>query len=241
MKAFKLTIALILLGGLALPSFSQSNVYSINVVGYVNRLILPGNNLVANQLIGNVDNTINNVLLGVADGTTLTKWDSTANAFLPSSVFDLGSQTWSINYTLNLGEGALVNSPSLTTNTFVGGVANYTNIVNLGPGGQLWAPNYADGLHLISCPVPLASSISNMFAMVVGRPAEAGEWVKVLDESTQTYLTATFDGAGWDNDPNLPVAHAAWFNLGPVNVPEPSSMALVGLAFGALVAVRRRR
>lgn len=240
MKAFKLTIALILLGGLALPSFSQSNVYSINVVGYINRPILPGYNLVANQLIGNVDNTINNVFLGVADGTTFTKWDSTANSFLPSSVFDLGSQTWSINYTLNLGEGALVNSPSLTTNTFVGGVANYTNVVDLGPGGLPWSPNYANGLHLIASPSPVGGPVSVMFDKVTGRAAQAGESVSILDEASQTYITATFDGFSWDNDPNLPVAHAAWFNLGPVNVPEPSSMALVGLAFGALVAVRRR-
>lgn len=240
MKAFKLIIALFLLGSVALSAHAQSNIYSINIVGYVNRPILPGNNLVANQLFGNIDNTINNVLLGVADGATFTKWDATANAFLPTSVFNLGSQTWSINYTLNLGEGALVNSPSLTTNTFVGGVAIYTNIVSdLGP-GQLWSPNYADGLHLIACPMPLSGPLSTMFAKVVGRSAESGEWVKVLDETTQTYITATFDGFGWDNDPNLPVAHAAWFNLGPVNVPEPSSMALLGMAFIGIVARRRR-
>lgn len=240
MKAFKLTIALILLGGLVLPSFSQSNVYSINIVGYINRPILPGHNLVASQLLGNVNNTINNVLLGVADGATFTKWDPTANAFLPTSVFDLGSQTWSINYTLNLGEGALVNSPSSTINTFVGSVANYTNVVDLGFGGQLWMPNYGDGLHLIACPMPIGGPISTMFSKVIGRSAEAGEWVKILDENNQTYVTATFDGSGWDNDPNLLVAHAAWFNLGPVNVPEPSCLALVSVAFIGLLARPRR-
>lgn len=241
MKTIKFTIALLLLGGLATPSFSQSNVYSINIVGYINRPILPGYNLVANQLVDNVSNSVNNVLLGVPDGTTLTKWDSSANAFLPTSVFDLGSQTWSINYTLNLGEGALVHSPSLTTNTFVGGVANFTNVVDPGFGGQLWTPNYANGLHLIACPMPIGGPISSMFSKVVGRVAAAGEWVQVLDENTQTYITATFDGFGWDNDPNLGVAHAAWFNLGPVNVPEPSSLTLVAMAFGTLVAARRRR
>ena len=209
-----------------------------NVVGYINRPIGPGQSLVANQLDATPNNTINSVLLSVAHGATFTKWDPAANVFLPQSVFNLGTHTWSINYTLNLGEGGLVNSPSLTTNTFVGTVANYTNIVDLGPGGGVWAPNYADGLYLISCPVPVAGPISSMFANVIGRTPEPGEWVKVLDENTQTYITATFNGSAWDNDPSLGVAHAAWFNLGPV-VPEPSSMALIGVA--GLVAWRFRQ
>jgi hypothetical protein len=224
-----------------MSSFSQSNVYSINVVGYINRTLFPGNNLIANQLIASPNNSINNVLLGVADGATFTKWDASANTFLPLSVFSLSSQTWSINYDLNLGEGALLHSPSFTTNTFVGSVANYTNVVDLGPGGLPWSPNYADGLHLIASPSPIGGPVSAMFDKVTGRPAQAGESVSILDEASQTYITATFDGFSWDNDPNLDVAHAAWFNLGPVIVPEPSSMALAGLAFGALLTVRRRR
>ncbi len=241
MKSLKLGLLLLLCGGMTLSSFSQSNVYSMNIVGYINRTLFPGNNLIANQLDFSSGNSINNVLLGVADGATFTKWDASANTFLPLSVFSLSSQTWSINYSLNLGEGALLHSPSFTTNTFVGSVANYTNVLDLGPGGQAWSPNYADGLHLIACPSPIGGPISTMFDKVTGRPAQAGESVSLLDEASQTYITATFDGAGWDNDPNLNVAHAAWFNLGPVNVPEPSSVALAGLAFSALLTVRRRR
>ena len=81
-----------------------------------------------------------------------------------------------------------------------------------------------------------------MFEKVVGRAPEMGEWVRVLDEATQTYITSTFDGFSWDNgDPSIFVADSAWFNLGPVSVPEPSSMTLAGMAFGALLVVRRRR
>ncbi|MGC3961609.1 MAG: PEP-CTERM sorting domain-containing protein [Verrucomicrobiota bacterium] len=241
MKSLKLGLLLLVCGGVTLSSFSQSNVYSINVVGYYNRLISPGNNLIANQLFASPDNSINTVLQGVADGATFTKWDAAANNFLPLSVFSLSSHTWSINYNLNLGEGALLHSPSFTTNTFVGGVVNYTNIVNFGFGGQPWSPNYADGLHLIACPVPVGGSISMMFDKVTGRAAQAGESVSILNEASQTYLTTTFDGFSWDNDLNLNVGQAAWFNLGPVNVPEPSTMTLAGVALGALLAVRRRR
>jgi hypothetical protein len=82
-----------------------------------------------------------------------------------------------------------------------------------------------------------------MFTNVVGRLPELGEWVKVLDEASQTYITATFDGASWDNDPMLAVAHAAWFNLGPVsaNVPEPSCLAFLGMAAISTFVVRQRR
>lgn len=244
----KLTMLLVLGGSGVLPSFSQSNVYSLNIVGYINRAIVPGDNLIGNQLNyaplnGPVDNSLNHILLSVADGTTFTKWDAGANAFLPLSVFDLNSQTWSINYSLNLGEGALVHSPARTTNTFVGSVMVYTNIVSamdLGPGSP-WAPNYAAGLHLLACPMPVGGSVSSMFAKVVGRAPATGEWVKVLDEANQTYLTSTFDGASWDHDPDLAVAHAAWFNLGPVTVPEPSALALSAGAGLVLAGARRRR
>ena len=89
-------------------------------------------------------------------------------------------------------EGALVHAPSLTTNTFVGEVAIYTNILTEFGAGQLWAPNYPNGLHLIACPDPIGGPISSMFANVVGRSAAAGESVRILDETTQAYITATF-------------------------------------------------
>jgi hypothetical protein len=226
-----------------MSSFSQSNVHSLNIVGYYQRALVPGFNLIANQLDGSTNNSLNSILLGVADGATFTKWDSAANTFLTPSVFNQTTLTWSINYSLNLGEGALLNSPALTTNVFVGQVAIYTNIlIDLGP-GQLWAPNYADGLHLIACPDPISGPISSMFANVVGRTPETGEWVQILDEATQAYITATFDGSSWDNNPTLAVGHSAWFNLGPVaaSVPEPSSLALVGVATFSMLITRRRR
>lgn len=246
MKALVTSLAIALVCSVASLSYAQSNVYSPNIVGYINRPLLPGNNFIANQLnfsplSGPVDNSINNILTSVADGATFTKWDASANTFLPLSIFNQATLSWSINYSLNLGEGALLHSPALTTNTFVGSVAVYSNIVSdLGP-GQLWAPSYVDGLHLLSCPMPIAGPISSMFANVTGRAAEAGEWVRIFDENSQTYITATFDGSSWDNDPTLLVAHSAWFNLGPVSVPEPSALALIGLATGTLVVVRRRR
>lgn len=230
MKALRIGISLLLLGCVAVQPASA------NVVGYINRTIVPGDNLIANQLNASSGNTINNILMGVADGATFTKWNPLASTFLPLSIFNESSAAWSINYSLNLGEGGLLSSPAATINTFVGEVGPYLN--DPGPPRQIgWNPAYADGLHLISCPTPFGNAT---FDEVVGRAPEAGEWVKTLNEAGQTYLTTTFDGSGWDNgSPSLVVGQAAWFNLGPV--PEPSALALVGMAGFTMLGLRRRR
>jgi len=232
---------------LALPVFlatACSALGQFNVVGYINRPMVPGVSLVANQL-NTPDNTLNHLFYSgsgsVPNGATFTKWDSANNVYLPLSVYNLAIDSWSINYSLNLGEGGALNSPSSWINTFVGEVVAYSNIVSDLGGSMPWAPNYANGLHLVACPMPLGGSISNMFANVVGRSPGIGEWVKILNESSQTYITATFNGSSWDNNPNLPVAQAAWFNLGPVNVPEPSALALGLTAMAFFIARRRAR
>jgi len=210
-----------------------------NIVGYINRTIYPGDNLVANQLNYSsfpspINNSLNNILKGVEVGATFTKWDASANAFLPQSTYN--GFVWSINYSLNLGEGGLVHSATRTTNTFVGEVGPYFN--EFGSPRQVgWNPNYADGLHLVSNPIPFNDATFNE---VVGRAPRTGEWVKMLNDANQTYTTTTFDGISWDNGaPILTVAQSAWFNLGPVIVPEPSTLAL-GLTAMAFCFVRRR-
>jgi len=129
-----------------------------------------------------------------------------------------------------------VHSSTQTTNTFVGEVGPYLN--EFGSPRQVgWNPNYADGLHLISNPIPFNNAT---FDEVVGRAPESGEWVRILNEANQTYTITTFDGIGWDNGaPTLTLAQSAWFNLGPVTVPEPSSITLIGMA--GLMAWRFRQ
>jgi hypothetical protein len=249
MKTFTLKSAVLLLCWVVTYSAS-----AINIVGYVNLPIYAGDNLIANQLdatSSTTDNTLNSLFSSpsVPNGATFTEWDPSANAYLPVSTYNSSARAWDINYNFNTfssGQGGILhlplNSPSPWTETFVGTVVPYGNIAG-DLGGPLWNPNYANGLYLIACPEPLSGPMNMMFTNVVGRLPQDGEWVKILNPATQTYTTTTFHtGTGWNNgDPSLGAGEAAWFDLGPVVVPEPSSLAIVGGGVTLLAVIRRRR
>mgnify|MGYP001572783180 CR=1 FL=1 len=230
------------------------------IVGYYNTLMQPGVNLVANQL-NTSDNSINSVLTPnypLLDGATFTKWNG--GSFLTPSIYDATTDSWSINYSLNLGEGGYLTTPTLFTNTFVGEVVLYPPL-----GLTPWTPNYADGLHLISSPLPIAGNLNStfggdtMFEIVVGRTPVDGEGVAILDPTTQTYSFHVYMFGGWfDENLNssaaiLSVGHAAWFALGadlelganqasfgiPV-VPEPTAVSLLLASGIALMAMRNK-
>jgi hypothetical protein len=221
------------------------------IVGYYNLPLYPGDNLIANQLDNSGGNTLDDILntnlaAAIPDGATFTEWDPVGNAFLPVSTYSLATASWSTNYnfdTFASGQGGLLHTPSPWTNTFVGQLIVYTNIFTPSVSSPpLWNPNYANGLYLLGCPMPLSGPIDTMFSNVVARAPQDGEWVKILDPTTQTYTTSTFHtGTGWDNgDPTLGVGQAAWFDLGPVAVPEPSSLALLSCSAALMVLLRRR-
>ncbi len=235
----KIPVSKLILAFLVVAALSRAQ--AEDVLGYINYRLYQGDNLIGNQLLANPDNTLNtlfslyNSTPDIPDGATFMKWDDTG--FLPASIFDADSGTWSINYTLELGEGGCLHTPDNFTNTFVGFVGPYLNLTG-GPRQINWNPSYTDGLYLISCPTPFGNAT---FQEVVGRAPLLGEWVKRLDEATQTYTISTFNGSSWDNGtPILAVGEAAWFNLGPVVVPEPSVLALAGLGT-IFFRLKRRR
>lgn len=88
-KSFLAAAALIAAG--ALTSQAQSNVYSLNVVGYVNLTVKPGYNLLAAQLKNSTGSTAINATLtnvtGLAEGSTFFKWNAGAQDFTEAAVF----------------------------------------------------------------------------------------------------------------------------------------------------------
>ena len=234
--------------GLALCAFTaraQSNVYSLNIVGYVNAIFQPGNNWFGNPLsnttASGTDNTLSQLFPIAPDGTTVSLWNAMQNQYTPSATFSGGA--WSGDLALEPGTGALLNTPSLFTNTFVGTVLDLNGSgwdgLSLHPPQPFSGPN---GLYLLSSQCPVALPVSggpSTFEAIIGRAPREGEQVTTLDPLTQTYATTTFVGGAWNNgDPSLAIGQAALFNLGPV--PEPSVLGLMAVGLGVLGLHRYR-
>src|SRR5882724_11613488 len=94
-KTLLLTAALTAAGALT----STAQVYSVNMVGYINLTIQPKKfALVANQLNNTVngvtDNSIGALIPNPPNGTLLEKWDTTTKNFSIQTAFHSGAGGW---------------------------------------------------------------------------------------------------------------------------------------------------
>jgi hypothetical protein len=132
MRTKTLLCAAALAAGIATSAVAQSNVYSLNVVGYYN---VP---LAANQkvMIGNQLNTTNNTLGGIIPGANDGDQFFKFNGGFTTYVYDGLSAAWTPdgNVSLAPGEGGFYISPVASTLTFVGEVrqGSLTNTLPLG-------------------------------------------------------------------------------------------------------------
>lgn len=221
-------LSLVFFVGVAVSAHSQ--VFSSNIVGYINQPLYAGDNLIANQLSFS-NNTLNAIFQpGVPEGATFTEWDPSSNQYLPVSVYDTITG-WSINYELDYGQGGLFHSPVNFINTFAGSV--WPGFVLNGP---FVPPLVTDsGTLLLSCYIPIAPAT---FYDVVGRDPQNGESVTLLDAVSQISTTTTFENGVWDNGtPILNIGQSAFFNL--ESVPEPAVYNLVGAGL-LLLAIARK-
>lgn len=239
MKTIRSSTALaVLLICNATAFIAQANIYTINVVGYVNTSFRVGDNLFGNPLQF-TNHSLSSIISTAPEGTTVSLWNSVGNSYGPVSTFSSGA--WDIDFTLNPGTGAKLHTTSLFTNTFVGTV--------LAPDGNVWnggainpPPPFAGagGIHLLSSKMPVALSATNSFPVfqyILGRGPLEGEQFTTLNPEPQLYHTTTFTSGAWDNgEPVLAVGAAGFFNVGPVAaVPEPS---VAGLAIAGLCVAR---
>lgn len=243
MKTIRIIAALVATGALFAShqnAVAQSNVYSVNIVGYVNEVFRPGENLFCNPL-----NAATNTLSGLfgpstPNGTSVSLWDYLSGSYTQSATFNSGS--WSVNLTLNPGTGALLTTGLQFTNTFVG------NVLSLNQSGDPVPPapfSGTDGTHLLSSIPPMGLSGNDVFLYVLGRGPQDGEQFTWLDSLTQTYQTTTYHSAlnQWDNGtPSLDVGEAGFFTIGGSSfaVPEPTSAALFLTGLATVTLLRRR-
>ena len=168
------------------------NVYSLNVVGYINLTLQPGLNLIANQL--DVDGYMtNNTYTGVF--STNLPDASKVYAFNPVTggygiiTWSAGSGNWigsaankaAVNAALTPGIGVWVlnNGASATNLTLVGNVIQGTNVTSL-----------ANALQVVSIIPPISTTITN-----AGYIPTTADKVFQFNPVTQGYKIHTYNGA----------------------------------------------
>jgi hypothetical protein len=164
---------------------SMAQVYSQNIVGYINLTIAPGFNLVANQLnTSSGTNALGSVFPTGVDGDTVYKYVSGS---FQQAIFDAGS--WvdpgsgdPTTITLGPGQGFFYFSPSSTnrTVTLVGSVATGTNSVVLNAGFSLIASATPESYELTGTNFPTADGFTYYKYTPSGFQQaifDAGSWV----------------------------------------------------------------
>jgi len=190
-----LAAAAILAAGL-LSSMAQANVYSLNIVGYVNVPVTSGKlALLANPLISSGGNyNITNVLTlqNGSDGSTLFQWNKATSSW--NTVGWIDGFGWDTAANLNLGQGFFLQPTLSQTVTFVGDVQTGTSTNAI-----------AGGLSLLGSKVPVAgpapgSTVGNDGDTIFTWNSTAGAWVP----------NGFIGGFGWDSASiNGPVVNVA--------------------------------
>jgi hypothetical protein len=201
-------------------SMAQSNVYSLNVVGYVNVATKGGGgfNFVGNPLnnTGSNGNNITNLFANAQDGDQIYTWNRITQD-LDGTIYTYSAflHAWDGNLPLPPGIGIFYfNAGNDATNTFVGEVIQgaYVN--------PLPSPSILGGgaFNSISSSAPLGGSFTNS---IVGIPPQDGDQVYTWNTTTQDLdgNIATYSSflGKWDNTSIQVAAGGALFYFGAGN------------------------
>jgi hypothetical protein len=130
-------------------SMAQSNVYSVNIVGYVNTPLPNGALTLVQNPLDNGTNTLNSVLGAVASGSSAYVWNGAG--YTPASK---PKAAWSPDLSIPTGLGFFVQrAGAVGTNTFVGQVL-------AGPGQSVTNQLAAGVLTLTGSKLPYADTLN---------------------------------------------------------------------------------
>jgi hypothetical protein len=204
MKAKTLLIAAAALA--AGVTTSQAQVYSQNIVGYVNVPLLAGYNFVANQLDVDGTGTNNSILTAVGTnfpgGTAVLYWNPSTAFFATTKLSGAGK--WTANNQLltnamNPGSGFFIQVAAPTNVTFVGNVITGTNTYAVPAGYTVVAP---------SAPVSGTLDTTN------GYHPSKNDAILVWNNATSFFTTHKFGGTSWTGggDPQLTVGQSVFLD-----------------------------
>jgi hypothetical protein len=186
---------------------SQAQVYSQNIVGYINVTIPANENvLIANQL--DYDGTgTNNTLAtvfpnGVPNNSTIQAWNGTGfvgDSYSTSTGWAVTSNPF-INASIQPGVGFFFKTKNATNITFVGNVLVGTNTLAVG-----------SGTTVISPAVPVAGTLDTTNSF----PIANNNVVQVWNPSTSGFTGYSYSTTtGWvPSDPQLTVGQSVFINV----------------------------
>jgi hypothetical protein len=207
---------------------AQTNVYSMNAVGYVNVTVLPGFNMIAcplqtgNNTLGSlIPNTNLNAAqtAGIVEGAQVYKWTGTTYQTDVAETAEFIGDGWAKGGTITMNPGEAIwfknPSPNNLTFTFIGTV----------PQGSLCTPVAGPGaFSMISSQVPQAGDLMSNLNLT---NLNNGDQIYIFNPSNQMYLrTWTVDLAngasgyvlngfpvfgGSQGDPFLSVGQGFWY------------------------------
>lgn len=193
--------AAITAAGLA-SSMAQSNVYSLNVVGYVNVVLTAGSyNMIANPLNNTSPNgnSLSNLFQAPVAGNfdQVLTWKAADNDFDYVTQPIYGGGVWDKNVDLPPGKGFFYVSASLTdkTNTFVGEVVQ----------GSFTNPIIAGSYNLIGSSAPIGGNHTNAIDGLAAVNFDQILGWKAVDNDFDYVTQPIFGGGVWDKQLNVPV------------------------------------
>jgi len=204
MRTKTLLIAAAALAAGALASQAQSNVYSANVVGYVNQTIVPAGQytLLANPLDSGTNNLIG--LLDQANTlpnkTQVLLWDPVAQGYVTASKI---AGAWNANPSIPPGTGFFVHAPAAqavsVTNTFVGNVIAPPN------GSSNITVSLVTGYQLVGNQIPFNGNIndyqtSGTNTVNLGGVLPNKSQILIWDPVGQGYITASKIAGNWNSN-----------------------------------------
>jgi hypothetical protein len=188
---------------------SMAQVYSQNAVGYYNKDLVVGFNLLVNQF-NNGGNEIGTVLPAAPDGAIALTWNETIQSFRDGDIFVEGFgwvdlSTGELATTIPPpGEAFFINSPVAATMTFVGEVPEGTE-----EGGDPLVLTFSPGFSFKGQATPQSLALDSGADAI---PAQDGDILLFYVESTQAY------NDGWIYVGDL----ASWFNLNSGEIESPT-------------------
>jgi hypothetical protein len=195
MRTKTLLCAAALAAGIATSAVAQSNVYSLNVVGYYNVPLNAGQKV----MLGNQLNTTNNTLAGVIPNPVPGSQFFKFNGGFSTYIFDDIDLVWTPdgNVSLAPGEGGFFISPAATTLTFVGEVRQ----------GSLTNTLPINTKVIRASIVPQAGRVSTD----LGLPGEAGDQLFQFAGGFSTYIFDDIDLVWTPSEPSVKVGESFFY------------------------------